>query len=50
MPIVGGVLGGASYDLIVQDATTLSNVTINIRGGFAVDTNNAISLLSLEVQ
>jgi hypothetical protein len=45
LPIVGGVAGGASYDIAVLDAVGLTNVTLNIRGGFCVDTNNPISIM-----
>jgi hypothetical protein len=48
LPVVGGVTGGANYDVTVLDAATLEPVTLNIRGGFAVDTNNPLVLLMME--
>lgn len=45
LPVVGGVAGGANYDITVVDAVGLTNVVLNIRGGFVVDTNNPIALM-----
>lgn len=50
LPIVGGVAGGANYDITVLDAVGMTNVTLNIRGGFAVHTNNPISLMLYEMK
>lgn len=48
LPVVGGVAGGASYDILVQDAVGLTNVLLNVRGGFCVNTNNPITLMLYE--
>lgn len=45
LPIVGGVAGGASHDILVWDAVGLTNVLLNVRGGFCVNTNNPITLM-----
>lgn len=48
LPIVRGVAGGASYDIVAQDAAGMTNVVLNVRGGFIVDTNNPLVLLMME--
>jgi|GEM_PF-2052821 len=50
LPVVGGVAGGAAYDITVLDAAGLTNVTLNVRGGFVVNTNSPISLMLYEAQ
>jgi hypothetical protein len=48
LPVVGGIAGGASYDITVLDAAGGTNVTLNVRGGFCVATNNPISIMLYE--
>ncbi|HHU13661.1 MAG: hypothetical protein KBI41_08120 [Kiritimatiellae bacterium] len=48
LPIVRGVAGGAHHDIVALDAVGLTNVVLNIRGGFAVDTNNPLVIMMME--
>lgn len=50
LPIVGGVTGGTSYDIMALDAIGLTNVILNVRGGFVIDTNNPVALQLYEQQ
>lgn len=50
LPIVGGITGGASYDIQAFDPIGGTNVNLNVRGGFIVNTNNPLTMLMLELK
>ena len=50
LPVVGGVTGGASYDIQALDLVGGTNIILNVRGGFIVNTNNPLTMLMLELK